>query len=144
MMRTERRAKALAAMVCVTALTAAVAAGCADKTPWGVGTNIPEAAATADGVAFSLLANNYTADLRYFGPTQGDSVSVALAAVGVRQGDATVVISDSLGTILMVQDIVSDTVRAPTYLHGKPPYHVRLEFLGYTGVLSVGVGVKAP
>ena len=144
MMRTRRRTKTMAAMVCVTALTAALAAGCADKTPWGVGTNVPEAGATADGLAFSLLAVNYTADLRYLGPTQGDSVSVGIAAVGVRQGEATVIVTDSTGINLLIQDIVADTVRGQTFLHGKPPYHVRLEFLGYTGVLSVGVGVKAP
>ena len=144
MMRTWSRLKRLTAMAGVTALTAALAAGCADKTPWGIGTNVPEAGATADGLAFSLLASNYTADLRYLGPTAGDSVSVGIAAVGVKQGEATVVITDSLGINLLIQDIVADTVRGQTFLHGKPPYHVRLEFLGYTGVLSVGVGVKAP
>ena len=144
MRRTEQRIRALAAMVCVTALTAAAAAGCAEKSPWGVGTNVPAVGATADGVGFSLLADNYTADLRYVGPTQGDSVSVGLAAVGVKQGNALIQISDSLGTLLLQQLVTSDVVLGQSILHGKPPYHVRLEFIGYTGVLSLGVGVKAP
>ena len=144
MMRTERRSRALAAMVCVTALTAAVAAGCTDKSPWGIGTNVPAVGASADGIGFSLLAQNYTADLRYIGPTQGDSVSVGLAAVGVRQGNVVIQISDSLGTMLLQQVVTSDAVLGQSFLHGKPPYHVRLEFVGFTGVFSLGVGVKAP
>jgi hypothetical protein len=144
MMRTGRLAKALAAMLCVTALTAAVAAGCTDESPWGIGTNVPAVGVSADGVGFSLLAQNYTADLRYIGPTQGDSVSVGIAVVGVKQGNAVVQISDSLGTMLLQQLVTSDTVRGQSYLHGKPPYYVRLEFVGFTGVFSLGVGVKAP
>jgi hypothetical protein len=141
MMRTNWRAKALVALACAAAVAAAA---CADKSPWGLGTNVPAAGATAEGVGFSVLAENYTADLNYIGPTVGDSVSVGLAVAGVRQGNVVIQVTDSLGTLLWQQLVVADTARGQTYLHGKPPYHLRMEFLGFSGVLSIGVGVKAP
>lgn len=141
LMRTNRRAKALAALACLTALAAA---GCAEKSPWGTGTNVPAASATADGIGFSLLAQNYTADLRYIGPTHGDSVNVGLTAVGVRQGNVLIQLTDSIGTMLLQQVVTADTVRAQSYLRGKPPYRLRLEFIGYTGVLTLGIGRKTP
>jgi len=138
MKRTSWRAVALA---CAATLTAA---GCADKSPWGLGTNVPAAVATAEGIGFSVLAENYTADLNYIGPTGGDSVSVGLAVAGVRQGNVVIDVTDSLGTLLWQQLVTADTAVGQTYLHGRPPYHLRMEFLGFTGVLSIGVGVKAP
>ncbi len=131
----------LAALVCVMALTAS---GCADKSPWGVGTNVPAAGATESGIGFSLLAENYTADLRYIGPTAGDTVSLGLAAVSVRQGNVIVQMTDSLGTMLQQQVILADMVLARSVLHGKPPYHLRLAFVGFSGVLTVGVGKQTP
>lgn len=135
------RRAGLAALACVMALTAA---GCGDKSPWGAGTNVPAAGATASGIGFSVLAENYTAELRYIGPTQGDTVSVGLAAVGVRQGNVIVQLTDSLGLMLLQRTVAADMVLAQALLRGKPPYHLRLAFVGFTGVLSVGVGKPAP
>lgn len=124
-----------------------VAAGCTDVTTpeqSGTGTNLPAIGVTAQSVGFSVLANGFTFEDTYTGPTLGDSLVVGLAVVGYGGGSALVEVRDQTSTVIAQRTVTGSIAQGQTTVHGSPPYTVHVSFTGFTGIFALGVAAQTP
>jgi hypothetical protein len=117
-------------------------AACRESTvsdPNGTATNTPAVGITPQALGFSVLARGFSFEETYASPTQGDSLAVGLAVTGYAGGSALIEIFDSTGTRQFQQAVAQSIAQGQTTVRGSPPYRVHVLFVGFTGMLALGV-----
>lgn len=103
--------------------------------------NIPVVASSDAGVGITVLANDFTFDQSYTGPSQGDSLAVGLVVTSYSAGTALVEIVDSSGVKQFHRSVTTNLVEAQSHsvLHVGLPASVHVRFDHFSGVFVLGV-----